>query len=97
MPEEESEEFEASLSVAARTVGVETLHVAPLSAQQPGLYLQLVDFANLQAADDDAEWDLDPSADLGLKITIAGLDPEVAAQLLKVAAEFLGQADFEQG
>ncbi|HEY9563241.1 MAG TPA: hypothetical protein VIR30_05660 [Nocardioides sp.] len=94
---EEHEDVEASLSVAARSLGEDALHVAPLSVEKPGLHLQLVDFSNPQSAEDDEDWDLDPSSDLGLKITLAGLDPEVAVQLLTVAAEFLSQAEFEEG
>lgn len=93
----DEEEVEATLSVGARFIGdPDALHVMPLGGEKPGMHLQLVDFSQPQEAEDDAEWDLDPSSDLGLKITMAGLDPEVAVQLLKVAAEFLEQAEFEE-
>lgn len=93
----DEEEVEASLSVGARFVGdPDALHVAPLGQDQPGLHLALVDFSQPQP-EEDAEWDLDPTSDLGLKITIAGMDPEVAVQLLRVAAEFLEDAEFEEG
>lgn len=94
----DEEEVEASLSVGARFIGdPDALHVVPMGADKPGLHLQLVDFSQPQDPDDDEDWELDPSSDLGLKITLAGLDPEVAVQLLKVAAEFLEEAEFEEG
>ena len=94
----DEEEVEATLSVGARFIGdPEALHVVALGGEKPGMFLELVDFSQPQAAEEDEDWDLDPSSDLGLKVTMAGLDPEVAVQLLKVAAEFLEQAEFEEG
>ncbi|KQY50242.1 MULTISPECIES: hypothetical protein [unclassified Nocardioides] len=94
----DEEEVEATLSVGARFIGdPESLHVVALGGEKPGMFLELVDFSQPQAAEDDEDWNLDPSSDLGLKVTMAGLDPEVAVQLLKVAAEFLEQAEFEEG
>ena len=93
---EHEEEVEASLSVAARFIGdPDALHVIPMGTDKPGIHLGLVDFSDPQAADDDDQWDLDPASDLGLKISLAGIDPEIAIQLLQVAVEFLQQAEFE--
>lgn len=93
----DEEAVEATLSVAAKIIAnPEELHVVALGGDKPGLHLQLVDFSQPQDAEDDADWDLDPSSDLGLKLTLAGLDPEVAIQLLKVAVEFLEEAEYEE-
>ena len=93
----EEEAVEATLSVGAKIIeNSEELHVMPLGGDKPGIHLQLVDFSQAQDADEDADWELDPSSDLGLKVTTAGLDPEVAIQLLKVAVEFLEEAEYEE-
>lgn len=84
---------ESTLSVAAQMIVDEGMtHSAEIGAGKPGLHLELAD---LSTATPDPEWDLDDDADLGLKITIGGMDPEVAAQLLKIAAEFLEDATVE--
>lgn len=91
-----STEEEATLSVAAQLINdPEMHHVATVGGAQPGIVLELVDQSHDPQPQDD-EWDLDPTADLALKITMGGVDPVVAAQLLRIAAEFLDEATIEQ-
>lgn len=89
----DGEDQESTLSVAAQMIVDDgTTHAAQIGAGKPGLHLELAD---LNETAPDPDWELDPTADLGLKITIGGMDPEVAAQLLKIAAEFLEDATVE--
>ncbi|WP_181312057.1 hypothetical protein [Nocardioides campestrisoli] len=89
-----STEEDATLSVAAQLIAdEETVHDATVSGTRSGIHLELVDLSTTPPADDD--WDLDPTADLGLKIMIGGIDPEVAGQLLRIAADFLDEATIE--
>lgn len=84
-----------TISVAAQAIADESLtHTAVVSADQPGLHLSLVELPDTSA--DAGEWDLDTEADLGLKIMLGGLDPEMAVQLLQVAIEFLSEAEVEE-
>lgn len=88
-----ADDEETTLSVAAQLiVDEDTAHTAEIGTGSPGLHLELADLANTEP---DPDWDLDHSADLGLKIIIGGMDPEVAAQLLRIAAEFLEDASIE--
>lgn len=83
---------EAVLSIAAQMIADETAaHVATVSHGQPGLHLELVDLSQ-GAPEDDDEWDFDLPADLGLKILLGGVDPDVAVQLLRAAADYLEEA-----
>lgn len=87
----EDEEEEITLSVAAQMLADPSgSHTAQLSDSRPGIHLELTEIGADTAADD--EWELDEDADMGLKVLIAGIDPQVAAQLLRVAAEFLDGA-----
>ncbi|WP_101525662.1 MULTISPECIES: hypothetical protein [Nocardioides] len=89
-----STEEDATLSVAAQLIAdPEITHDATISGDRPGIHLELVDLTD---APEDDEWELDTTADMGLKIMIAGLDPEVAGQLLRVAADFLDEASVEE-
>ena len=91
-----SNEEDATLSVAAQLIAdEETVHDATVSGSRSGIHLELVDLSTTPPAEDD-EWDLDPTADLGLKIMIGGIDPEVAGQLLRIAADFLDEATIEE-
>ncbi|MFC6153847.1 hypothetical protein [Nocardioides yefusunii] len=92
------EEEDQVVSIAAQMLVEETAeHTAVISDDRPGIHLELVDLSNGISAEDEAdEWDFDLPADKGLKILIGGLDPEIAAQLLRVAAEFLEEA-IEEG
>ncbi|WP_460794655.1 hypothetical protein [Nocardioides pacificus] len=91
-----STEEEATLSVAAQLINdPEMHHVATIGGASPGIVLELVDQAHDGPQPQDDEWDLDPTADLALKITMGGVDPVVAAQLLRIAAEFLDEATIE--
>ncbi|MDN5895600.1 MAG: hypothetical protein L0H93_16440 [Nocardioides sp.] len=86
------EEQEISLSVAAQALGDPSqAYTATLSDETPGIHLELVDLASAPASEED-DWELDDDADMGLKVMLGGIDPEVAAQLLRVAADFLDQA-----
>lgn len=87
-------EEEATLSVAAQLIADEGgEHTATVSFERPGLHLELIDLSNgVSAADTEDEWDFDLPADMGLKILLGGIDPEVAVQLLRVAADFLEEA-----
>ncbi|GGD12715.1 hypothetical protein [Nocardioides daphniae] len=86
---------EAVLSIAAQMIADESAeHVATVSHESPGLHLELVDLS--EGAPEDDEWDFDLPADLGLKILLGGVDPEVAVQLLRAAADYLEEA-IEEG
>ncbi|WP_110240559.1 hypothetical protein [Nocardioides gilvus] len=87
-------EEEATLSVAAQLIADEGAeHVATVSFERPGLHLELIDLSSgISTADAEDEWDFDLPADMGLKILLGGVDPEVAVQLLRVAADFLEEA-----
>ena len=87
-------EEETTLSVAAQLIADEGAeHTAAVSFARPGLHLELIDLSNgISDADTEDEWDFDLPADLGLKILLGGVDPEVAVQLLRVAADFLEEA-----
>ncbi|WP_110180651.1 hypothetical protein [Nocardioides solisilvae] len=90
-----SNEEDATLSVAAQLIAdEETVHDATVSGTRSGIHLELVDLSTTPPPADD-DWDLDPTADLGLKIMIGGIDPEVAGQLLRIAADFLDEATLE--
>lgn len=90
MSNADHEHEEAVLSIAAQMIADETAaHVATVSHGQPGLHLELVDLS--EGAEDD-DWDFDLPADLGLKILLGGIDPEVAVQLLRAAADYLEEA-----
>lgn len=98
MSTEEHDHDEAVLSIAAQMIADETAaHVATVSHGSPGLHLELVDLSNGLSADDEADdWEFDLPADLGLKILLGGVDPEVAVQLLRAAADYLEEA-IEEG
>ncbi|MFS3127288.1 hypothetical protein ACLM5J_02675 [Nocardioides sp. Bht2] len=84
-----------TISVAAQALADENgTHQAEVSFDQPGLHIALVEMPD--TASDAGEWELDPEADLGLKIMLGGLDPEMAVQLLQVAIDFLSDEDLEQ-
>lgn len=90
---EETEDV--TLSVAAQALADESVtHEVVLSAQRPGVHLELVEMPDRN--EDADEWDLDAEADLGLKIMLGGVDPEMAVQLLEVAIEFLREAEVEE-
>lgn len=90
------EEQEISLSVAAQALGDPSqAYSATLSDETPGVHLELVDLSN-GPGDEDDDWELDADADMGLKVMLGGIDPEVASQLLRVAADFLDQAVTDQ-
>ncbi|QCX28855.1 hypothetical protein [Nocardioides jishulii] len=88
---------EAVLSIAAQMIADESAeHVATVSHRTPGLHLELIDLSAGLPADEDDEWDFDLPADLGLKILLGGVDPEVSVQLLRAAADYLEEA-IEEG
>ena len=90
------EDEDSTLSVAAQMItDPDVSHEAVLAFERPGIHLELVDLTVAQPDSDD-DWDLDPSADLGLRIMIAGMDPEVAEQLLRISADFLADASVEE-
>ncbi|MBE7324057.1 hypothetical protein IEQ44_05270 [Nocardioides sp. Y6] len=98
MSQEEHDHDEAVLSIAAQMIADETAaHVATVSHGSPGLHLELIDLSNGLPADDEDDWDFDLPADLGLKILLGGVDPEVAVQLLRAAADYLEEAIEEGG
>ncbi|WP_110207462.1 hypothetical protein [Nocardioides daejeonensis] len=95
MTHDHEETEDLTLSVAAQAVADESLtHTAELSAARPGIHLELSELPDTSPDADD--WDLDSEADLGLKIMLAGMDPEMAVQLLRVAIEFLEEAEVEE-
>ena len=95
MSHDHHDEEEVTLSVAAQMIADEVSeHTATVSQTSPGIHLELVDLSNGAPEDDD--WEFDLPADLGLKILIGGVEAEVAAQLLRAAAEFLDEA-IEEG
>lgn len=85
---------EQVVSIAAQMLVDDSAeHTAAISDERPGIHLELVDLSEGISAEDAAdEWDFDLPADMGLKIMLGGLEPDVAAQLLRVAAEFLEEA-----
>src|SRR5690606_29415013 len=90
-----SNEEDATLSVAAQLIAdEETVHDATVSGNRSGIHLELVDLSATPPAADDA-WDLAPTPDLRLKLMIGGIDPAVAGQLLRIAADFLDEATIE--
>ena len=99
MTNEHSHDEEAVVSIAAQMLADENAeHTAVVSDERPGIHLELVDLSEGISPEDAAdEWDFDLPADMGLKILLGGLEPEVAAQLLRVAAEFLEEAIDEEG
>ena len=99
MTNEHSHDDEAVVSIAAQMLADENAeHAAVVSDERPGIHLELVDLSEGISPEDAAdEWDFDLPADMGLKILLGGLEPEVAAQLLRVAAEFLEEAIDEEG
>ncbi len=99
MTNEHSHDEEAVVSIAAQMLADETAeHTAVVSDERPGIHLELVDLSEGISPEDEADdWDFDLPADMGLKILLGGLEPEVAAQLLRVAAEFLEEAIDEEG
>lgn len=94
MSHEEHDHDEAVLSIAAQLIADENAaHVATVSHGSPGLHLALIDLSNgVSAEDEDDDWDFDLPADLGLKILLGGVDPDVAVQLLRAAADYLEEA-----
>lgn len=91
MSHDSHDEEEVTLSVAAQLIADEVSeHEATISHASPGIHLELVDLSNGVPADDD--WEFDLPADLGLKILIGGIEADVAAQILRAAADFLEEA-----
>lgn len=95
MAHDHEETEDLTLSVAAQALADENLtHTAELSGSRPGIHIELTELPD--SSPEAADWDLDPEADLGLKIMLGGLDPEMAVQLLQVAIEFLEEAEVEE-
>lgn len=95
MAHDHEETEDLTLSVAAQALADETAtHRVELSSSQPGVHLALTEIPDTSADAD--EWDLDPEADLGLKIMLGGVDPEMAVELLRVAIEFLEEAEVDE-
>ena len=95
MAHDHEETEDLTLSVAAQAIADENAtHTVELSSSQPGVHLALTEIPDTSA--DAADWDLDPEADLGLKIMLGGVDPEMAVELLRVAIEFLEEAEVEE-
>lgn len=85
-----------TISVAAQAIADDSAqHQGVVSSEAPGIHIALIEMPDTDA--DAAEWDLDTEADLGLKIMLGGLDPEMAVQLLQVAIDFLSDAEPEEG
>jgi hypothetical protein len=99
MSTEHNHDEEAVVSIAAQMMVDESAeHTAIVSEARPGIHLELVDLSEGISPEDEAdEWDFDLPADMGLKILLGGVEPDVAAQLLRVAAEFLEEAVDEEG
>jgi hypothetical protein len=95
MSHDHEETEDLTLSVAAQALADESLtHTVELSSSRPGIHLELTELPD--TTPDADEWDLDTEADLGLKIMLGGVDPEMAVQLLQVAIEFLEEAEVEE-
>lgn len=60
-----------------------------------GILLEMADHGETPADPTDG-WDLDPESDYGMKVSVNGFDPETAAQLLRAAAEFIEQTEWEE-
>ena len=95
---EHGHDEEAVVSIAAQLLADESAeHTATVSAERPGVHLELVDLSGGISPEDEADdWDFDLPADMGLKVLLGGVEPEVAVQLLRVAADFLEEA-IEEG
>ncbi len=88
---EESEDV--SVGIAVRYV--DGVQVLPFGGDDyAGINLEFVDHRETPPADD--EWGLDSDTDYGLKISISNLDPEITAQLLLAAAQFLQDTEWEE-
>jgi len=95
MSHDHEETEELTLSVAAQALADESVtHTAEISAERPGIHLELTQLPD--STPDASDWDLDPEADLGLKVMLGGMDPEMAVELLRVAIEFLEEAEVEE-
>ena len=91
MSHDHHDEEEVTLSVAAQLIADEVSeHIPTISHSSPGIHLELVDLSNGVPEGDD--WEFDLPADLGLKILIGGIEADVAAQVLRAAADFLEEA-----
>lgn len=89
-----SHEEEATVSIAAQMLADESAtHDATISTERPGIHLELIDLSNgISAEDVEDEWDFDLPADMGLKILFGGMEPELVAQLLHAAADYIDEA-----
>jgi len=93
MSQDQHEHEDVSVGIAVRFAEGAGLQVMPLGEDQPGIHLAFVDHS--QHPPSDPAWGIDPDSDFGLQVSIAGLDPEVASQLLHAAAQFIEDSEWE--
>jgi hypothetical protein len=84
---------DVSVGIAVRYV--DSVQVLPFGGDDhAGINIDFVDHRETPAVDD--EWGLDNDTDFGMKLSISNLDPEMAAQLLLAAAQFLQDTEWEE-
>ncbi len=91
----EHDHDEVTIAIGVQFNEDEAVRAIPFGGENLGMLLQMTDHSENPPSEADG-WDLDADSDYGLRVTINGFDPDTAAQLLRAAAEFLDETEWEQ-
>lgn len=93
--EHDHDDDEVTIAIGVQFNDDDSVRTLPFGGDNLGILLEMADHSETPANPNDG-WDLDPESDYGMKVSINGFDPETAAQLLRAAAEFLEQTEWEE-